>query len=47
MRGIIEEINMRARLRGSMTEAEQTDLDTCARELATVETMMDAAGQEL
>ena len=31
---------------GSTTEAEQTDPDNCARELATVETMMDAAGQE-
>ncbi len=42
----IEEINMRARLRGSMTDTEQTDLDNCARELATVENMMDKAGQE-
>ena len=29
-----------------MTEAEQTDLDNCARELATVEAAMDQAGQE-
>ena len=34
------------RLRGSMTEAEQLDLENCARELATVEGVMDAAGQE-
>ncbi len=29
-----------------MTEAEQTDLDNCAREFATVEAAMDQAGQE-
>ncbi len=33
-------------VRGSTIEAEQTDLDNCARELATVEAAMDAAGQE-
>ena len=37
---------MREKLRGSLTEVEQADLENCTRELATVETMMDAAGQE-